>query len=104
MPLVRHIVLFSFKPGTSEGTVGECLAGLASLRSLVPGIVSYEHGMNHSEEGLGEGLEHGFVMTFESREARDAYLPHPEHERVKATLIPHLARVLVFDFETSASR
>ena len=38
-------------------------------------------------------------MTFESVEARDAYLPHPEHEVVKAVLLQCIVSVLVFDFE-----
>jgi hypothetical protein len=37
-------------------------------------------------------------MTFSSPQARDEYLPHPEHERVKAIVVPCLARVTVFDF------
>lgn len=35
-------------------------------------------------------------MTFESDDARDTYLPHPEHEAVKAAL-SQCIDVLVFD-------
>lgn len=38
-------------------------------------------------------------MTFESEEARDNYLPHPEHERVKAEILPCINDIIVFDFE-----
>jgi hypothetical protein len=38
-------------------------------------------------------------MTFTDSGARDAYLPHPEHERVKALLMPAVESLLVFDFE-----
>ncbi len=38
-------------------------------------------------------------MTFESVNARDAYLPHPEHERVQDALLPCIDGVLAFDFE-----
>jgi hypothetical protein len=37
-------------------------------------------------------------MTFDSAANRDAYLPHPEHERVKSIIQPHLADVIAFDF------
>lgn len=37
-------------------------------------------------------------MTFESPEARDAYLPNPIHEKVKDVVVPNLERVVVFDF------
>ena len=49
-------------------------------------------------EGLNDGYTHGFIMTFDSAASRDAYLPHPVHEDVKERVLPHLARVLVFDF------
>jgi hypothetical protein len=42
-------------------------------------------------------------MTFASPAARDDYLPHPEHERVKAIVVPCLARVVVFDFNVPES-
>ena len=38
-------------------------------------------------------------MTFESVDARDTYLPHPEHEVVKAALLQCIDSVLAFDFE-----
>jgi hypothetical protein len=38
-------------------------------------------------------------MTFDSVESRDAYLPHPEHERVKSAILPHVDGVVAFDFE-----
>ena len=37
-------------------------------------------------------------MTFSSSQARDEYLPHPIHEEVKDIVVPHLERLVVFDF------
>jgi hypothetical protein len=45
----------------------------------------------------------GFIMTFSSPEARDAYRPNPEHARVKAIVVPCLARVIVLDFNMPAA-
>jgi len=39
-------------------------------------------------------------MTFESIATRNAYLPHPEHERVKAELLRYIDSVIAFDFES----
>ncbi len=39
------------------------------------------------------------MMTFENVAARDRYLPHPEHERVKDELLKCIDSVLAFDFE-----
>ena len=38
-------------------------------------------------------------MSFDSGASRDAYLPHPEHERVREIVVPRLERLVVFDFE-----
>jgi hypothetical protein len=38
-------------------------------------------------------------MSFDTAANRDAYLPHPEHERVRDIVVPCLERVVVFDFE-----
>ncbi len=69
------------------------------LSETLPGIEDYVSGPNNSHEGLTQGFTHGFVMTFENAAARDTYVPHPDHERVKATLQPHIDSVVVFDFE-----
>jgi hypothetical protein len=37
-------------------------------------------------------------MTFRDAAARDGYVPHPEHERVKAALGPIIEAVVAFDF------
>lgn len=58
-----------------------------------------EHGPYNGNEGLNDGFTHGFLMTFESAESRDAYLPHPLHEEVKEIVVPALARYVVFDIE-----
>ncbi|MGO7624261.1 Dabb family protein, partial [Rhizobium ruizarguesonis] len=47
-----------------------------------PGIVDIKYGPNVSPEGLHGGFVDGFAVTFESAEARDSYLIHPEHVTV----------------------
>ena len=38
-------------------------------------------------------------MTFAGAAARDRYLPHPAHERVKGEIVPHVEAIVAFDFE-----
>ena len=38
-------------------------------------------------------------MTFTDASARDAYLPHPDHETVKQSILPLVDGVCAFDFE-----
>lgn len=95
---VQHIALFAFKPGTNASTIDGILEELRRLPKVIAGITALSLGANNSPEGLADGLTHGFVMTFKDAAARDAYLPHPEHEKFKVLAIPHLARVVVVDF------
>ena len=99
MPAVQHIVLFKFKPEVSEETVADLFSQLAELKNLIPGMTHFSGGPYSSHEGLNQGYTHGFLMTFESPEARDAYLPHDEHERVKSQILQHIESVVTFDYE-----
>ena len=99
MPAVKHIALFNFKAGTSQEQIDKVLEELLDLSEMVAGVQDYVAGTNNSPENLNQGFTHGFVMTFENVAARDAYLPHPDHERVKASVLPFIDSVLVLDFE-----
>ncbi len=98
MPQVKHFGMFEFKPEITPDGIATCFRELVGMVGKIPGLIDVHHGPYDSAEGLNDGFTHGFIMTFESPEARDAYLPHPEHERVKAIVVPCLARVIVFDF------
>jgi hypothetical protein len=54
---------------------------------------------------MQRGFTHGFCMTFQDARSRDAYLPHPLHEKVKeqvlAILDGGLDGVLAFDYATA---
>lgn len=100
MPSVQHVVLLKLRASCD---VSALMGALASLQSLIPGILSFSAGANTSSEGLSRGYTHGFIMLFESAAARDAYLPHPEHERVKNLVLAELEEgapepVCVVDF------
>ncbi len=97
--MVRHFGVFQFKDTVSEEQIEHCFRTMKKMVGQIPGLLDMEHGAYNSSEGLNEGFTHGFVMTFDSLDARDAYLPHPVHELVKEVVVPNLERVVVFDFE-----
>ena len=99
MPVVQHMVVVKFKPETAETVISEIYRELAKLQNLISGITSFSGGPYASPEGLNGGYTHGFLFTFDSPESRDNYLPHPEHERVKDAILPHIDGVVAFDFE-----
>ena len=100
MPKVKHIALVKFKEGTPPEEIEKLFAEFLDMTETVPGIEDYVSGANTSPEGLSQGYTHGLVMTFPDAAARDAYLTHPDHERVKAMMLPHVESVAVCDFET----
>ena len=97
--MVRHFGVFQFKPEITPEQIDNCFAELRGMIGKIPGLLDIEHGPYQSDEGLNEYFTHGFIMTFDSLESRDAYLPHPAHEAVKDVVVPCLERVVVFDFE-----
>jgi hypothetical protein len=103
MKQIKHAVLLKFKSTTPSAKLEEIMAALDGLRGKIPGLLDFSGGAYSSPEGLNKGFTHGFVMTFTDAASRDAYLPHPEHEKVKEVIFPELDGgldgVVAFDWE-----
>ncbi len=99
MPTVQHMVVVKFKPDLSRERIDGVFDQLREFWSRMAGITHYSGGPYSSPENLNQGYTHGFLVTFESPAARDAYLSHPEHQKVVSWILPLLDGVLAFDFE-----
>ncbi len=99
MSKVKHVALVKFKEGTSEELIEKMFDEILDITEAIAGIEDYVSGTNMSPEALNQGYTHGLIMTFTDAAARDAYLTHPEHQRVKTLILPNVESVLVFDFE-----
>jgi len=101
--MIRHMVLLKIRADLAQEKIDELFALLAGLKDKVPGIVAFSGGPYASPEGLNKGFTHGFSMDFIDAAARDAYLPHPEHEVVKqaglAALDGGIDGIIGFDYE-----
>jgi hypothetical protein len=84
---VTRIVLMRVREDVPARTIEHIFGEIGAQRSKIAGILTYAWGPNSSPEGLGRGYTHGFCMTFVDAEARDAYLPHPEHQKVKSAVL-----------------
>ena len=98
MPKVQHIVLLKFKPGADD-RAKPLIAALDGLRQHLNGFLHFSAGPYSSPEGLNRGFTHGCVMTFADTAARNHYLTHPDHEKVKEQFLPFVEEVVAFDFE-----
>ncbi len=99
MAKVKHIAFFKFKAETTPEQVDSLFDLLLEVTEVIPGIEDYVSGTNNSPEGLANGFTHALVMTFTDAAARDAYLPHAEHQRFIQAATPHIEAVTVVDFE-----
>ena len=96
--LLRHVVLFSFKEGSTPEQVKAVTDAFAALPKKIKQIKSFEWGTNNSPESLNQGFTHCFFVTFTSEKDRAVYLPHPDHIAFGNILRPILDKVLVIDY------
>lgn len=96
--MLRHVVLFKWKPETPPEKVAEIEAAMNALPAKIPQIAEYEWGTDVSVQGLSQGFTHCFVVSFHSEADRDIYAPHPEHAAFLALSKPHREVVMTFDY------
>lgn len=97
-PLLRHVVMFKFKPEVTPAQLDEINRAFQNLKVVIPEIRDFERGLNNSPENHAKGFTHGYLLTFASEADRDAYLPHPEHKKFGALLGGKIDDVFVVDF------
>ena len=102
--VLRHVVLFSFKPTSTVGDIQQVEQAFAALPSQIDEIIDFEWGTDVSVEGKAQGFTHCFFVTFRDAAGRDAYLPHPAHQAFGQLLRPHLEKVLVLDYWTQGAQ
>ena len=99
--MILHCVFLRFKAAITAPEKQSIFEAVVALKQVIPGILDVKYGPNVSPEGLHGGFVDGFAVTFESADARDAYLTHPEHvvvgERIVSSTDGGLAGLLVFD-------
>ena len=98
--VLRHVVLFKFKDGTTDEQLGQVVAAFRDLKNKIDVIEDFEYGTDVSVENKAQGFTHCFFVTFRDEKARDAYLPHPDHQAFGTLVRPHLDKVLVVDYWT----
>ena len=95
---LQHAVFFEFKPDADQAGVRKVEEAFAALPSKIKEIAAFEWGKNNSPEKHDDGFTHCFLVTFASEEAREKYLPHPDHQAFVDVLKPVLQKVRVLDF------
>ena len=97
--MIRHILLIKFKDSVKPLDIETSKTLFETIQEKIEGIVSVEWGLNDSPEDLNKGFTHSVLMTFVDENARQNYLPHPEHDALKAVFVPLLEDIVVFDYQ-----
>ncbi|WP_372894612.1 Dabb family protein [Stieleria sp.] len=95
---LQHAVFFKFKDSASREEVKKVEQAFAELPEKIDTIRAFEWSTNNSPEKHDDGFTHCFLVTFDSEEGREAYLPHPDHQAFVEVLKPVLDKVRVLDF------
>jgi hypothetical protein len=95
---LKHAVFFKFKDDAAAADVKQVEDEFAALPSKIDSIKAFEWGKNNSPEKHDDGFTHCFMVTFDSEQGRQKYLPHTAHKAFVETLMPVLDKVRVLDF------
>ena len=81
--MIKHIVLFQFKPEKRDEVLIPFKTALESLMGVVKELKSIEVGVNCNPN---EAWDLALVTTFDSMEDLQAYAVHPEHLKASAII------------------
>ncbi len=95
---LKHAVFFKFKDDAPAEDIKKVEDAFAALPGKIDQIKAFEWGKNNSPEKHDDGFTHCFMVTFDSDEGRQVYLPHADHKAFVEVLKPVLDKVRVLDF------
>jgi hypothetical protein len=83
--VLRHVVVFRWKPGTTSAQVDEIAAGMRALPAQIPELRAYHVG---ADAGLTPGnADFAVVADTDDEEGWAIYRDHPAHRRLIEELI-----------------
>lgn len=95
--MIRHTVLFKFKPGFPAGERKAWIDGLDRMEGRIPGLLSLTHGAD--VVGQARSYDYAIVADFAAVEDIDVYNTHPLHEPLKQYSFPNSEQIISVDFE-----
>ena len=97
MNQVTHVVLVSWIDGRGPAAEESIRPAVRGFGASIPGITHVVEGHSVSTEQLEDGLDYGFVVTFDDARARDSYLVDERHREVADAIGHNAQRIVVFD-------
>lgn len=82
--MIKHVVLFNIKAGTSQKQIDAMVAGYNSMKDVVPELLSWSMGPNLRSDG---DFAHAMVAVVENMETLQRYIDHPLHKQVQRSWV-----------------
>ena len=98
--LLRHVVLFKFKPESTPEEIQKVVTAFAALPKQITRSSISNGEPTWGWRILRQGFTHCFLVTFRSAETRDAYLVDPAHKKFVELVGPVLEKPMVVDYWT----
>lgn len=87
--MIRHIVFFRWKEGTTDSEVAAVAEALSTMPEVMDFIRRYEMG---ADAGISQGsADFALVADFDNEEDWRTYGAHPEHRRIVDEMIAPIA-------------
>lgn len=104
--MIRHCVFIRFRADIPAAEKATIYREIGDLKGRIDGMLAVHVGDNVSPEtGMDKGFAEGFIVDFDTPEARDRYLADPEHQktggRIVAAAEGGLAGIFVYDLAIS---
>lgn len=94
--MLKHVVLFKFKPETDAAQIERLAVGLGALPDTIPEIREFVFGPDVLR--TERSYDFGLVSLFDDLEALQRYQVHPDHQLVVAHVKQICAAVVAVDF------
>lgn len=84
--MIKHIVLWKLKDDANGKSktenARELKRQLENLNGKIPGLVSIELGISGIQAASDDNADVALYSVFENQAALDAYIAHPEHQKI----------------------
>jgi hypothetical protein len=94
--MIRHAVLFRFKPDFPPADRQAWIDGLNRMDGNIPGLLRLTHGPDVM--GSERSFDYAIVADFASVDDVAVYNTHPLHEPLKKYSFPNSEQILSVDF------
>lgn len=94
--MIRHAVLFKFKPDFPAAEKEAWIEGLNRMDGNIPGLLRLTHGPDVANQD--RSFDYAIVADFSTLQDMEVYNTHPLHEPLKKYSLPNSEQILSVDF------